>query len=120
MPIASLSSMPPHVAHSDARGITNPRLERAAREFEAVMLKELVAPMNRPGALFKDGDSDEGGVMGEYAAESLAGALSSMGGLGIADRIMKAFPGSGKCSESVVRTQSWAVEHEINRHESLK
>ena len=69
-----------------------PRLVSAAHEFEAQLMKELLKPMNQAFSSHLDGDDsedDDGGVLGEYATESLARALSNQGGLGIADRIIR-------------------------------
>lgn len=76
-----------------------PRLTRAAQEFEAQMMKELLAPLNHRSSLFDDGGEDTG-VLGEFASESLAGALSAGGGLGIADRILRAVSHSGQSPEN--------------------
>jgi Rod binding domain-containing protein len=77
-----------------------PRLLRAAHQFEAMMMKELLAPMSRGNALFDDSNGEETGVLGQFASESLAGALSAGGGLGIADRIVHALSRSGNPSAS--------------------
>ena len=74
-----------------------PRLEKAAHQFEAMMMKELLAPMAHSGDLFGNGDDDQKGILGEFASESLAGALSAGGGLGIADRIVRTPSLSGNC-----------------------
>ena len=63
-----------------------PRLVRAAHEFEAQMMKELLKPMSR--APLEETEGEDTGVLGEFASESLARALSAGGGLGIADRIV--------------------------------
>ena len=76
-----------------------PRLVRAAHEFEAQMMKELLTPMTRTDALFREDGEEDSGILGEFATESLAGALSAGGGLGIAERIVHSLsPGhtSGK------------------------
>ena len=70
-----------------------PRLVRAAHEFEAQMMKELLKPMTGNDALTGDEDSSEGnwgsnGAMGEFASEALGQALSQHGGFGMADRIL--------------------------------
>lgn len=67
-----------------------PRLVRAAHEFEAQMMKELLAPMTARDSLVGDSDSEEAGsgTLGEFASEALAGALSARGGFGMADRIV--------------------------------
>ena len=72
------------------------RLVRAAHEFEAQMMKELLAPMSRNDALPGEGDEEDSGILGEFAAESLAGALSASGGFGIADRIIHSLSGSAR------------------------
>jgi Rod binding domain-containing protein len=73
--------------------VPQPRLVRAAHEFEAQMMKELLAPLSRTGAMFGADGGEDSGIMGEFAAESLAGALSAGGGLGMADRIIRALAG---------------------------
>ena len=72
-----------------------PRLVRAAHEFEGQMMKELLKPMTdgdaSAGAENGDSDSRAGseGALGEFASEALGQALSQRGGLGIANEIVK-------------------------------
>ena len=87
-------------AASDRRPAEDPRLAKAANQFEAMMMKELLAPMARSGDLFTDSEGDQKGILGEFASESLAGALSAHGGLGIADRIIHSLSHSGNSSSS--------------------
>lgn len=56
----------------------NPRLVRAAHEFEAQMMKELLEPMRGEDALTADDEdaglgqgSGSGGALGEFASEAL-------------------------------------------------
>ena len=67
-----------------------PRLVKAAHEFEAQMMKELLKPMTESASMTGDKD-DEGstGALGSYASESLARSLSDHGGLGIANQIIR-------------------------------
>jgi Rod binding domain-containing protein len=74
---------------AEQRPVPEPRLVHAAHQFEAQMMKELLAPMTEKDPLFRDGEEKDAGILGEFASESLAGALSSGGGLGIADRIVR-------------------------------
>src|SRR3954447_9184578 len=83
---------------SDQTHGAEPRLVKAAHQFEAMMMKELLAPMARSGDLFTEGEGDQKGILGEFATESLAGALSAHGGLGIADRIVHSLSRSGNSS----------------------
>jgi Rod binding domain-containing protein len=72
-----------------------PRLVRAAHEFEGQMMKELLKPMTGGDALTgtEESDSDSGagpeGALGEFASEALGQALSQRGGFGIADKIVR-------------------------------
>ena len=77
-----------------------PRLVRAAHEFEAQMMKELLEPLTRRTA-WDEGEAEESGILGDYARESLAGALSANGGFGIADQIVGALSRSGNRSENL-------------------
>jgi Rod binding domain-containing protein len=77
----------------------NPRLVRAAHEFEGQMMKELLQPMMQGDGLGGDDDdgsgldlgsgSGSGGALSEFASEALGQALSERGGFGIADQIIR-------------------------------
>ena len=78
-----------------ASGAPNPKLTRAAHEFEAQMMKELLKPLTGSCAIDgEDSGSDaglgSGGALGEFATEALGQGLSEQGGFGIASRIIKA------------------------------
>jgi len=89
----------------------DPRLGKAAHQFEALMMKELMAPLNHPSALFAEESEEQAGALGEFASEALAGALSAQGGLGIAKQIVHSFtrtaPGHGadRISERAKNTE---------------
>jgi|CZKF01.1.fsa_nt_gi Rod binding domain-containing protein len=81
-----------------AMGVTSsavtpqPRLAKAAQEFEAQMMQELLKPLTSGNGL--DGeDSDtasgSGGALGAFASEALGRGLSEHGGFGIATGIMR-------------------------------
>jgi len=83
----------------------SPRLVRAAHEFEAQMMKELLEPMTRSASALEGDDSEESGsgpagALGTFAAEALGQAISAAGGFGIADRILKTLSHSGHPGES--------------------
>lgn len=90
-PIAALTAA---ATTADAKtGLPQPGLVRAAHEFEAQMLKELLKPMTGSTALTaedRDAEEDWGanGALGEFASEALGQAISRGGGFGIADRII--------------------------------
>lgn len=70
-----------------------PRLVRAAHEFEAQMMQELLKPLAARDALTgqdegPEGDTGSNGALGEFATEALGQAVSQHGGFGIANRIL--------------------------------
>ena len=78
------------------RDVPEPRLVKAAHEFEAQLMKELLKPMTEGNDLSGEGDArGSGGVLGEFAAETLGRALSEQGGLGIASGIVRSLSHSG-------------------------
>jgi len=80
------------VAATPRQTTPQPRLVRAAHEFEAQMMKELLKPMTGTDALTGEAESSSagsGGALGEFASEALGRALSERGGFGIANGIVK-------------------------------
>ena len=120
MPLMALSGATLPAVRSEGATTPDPRLARAAREFEAQMMKELLAPMNQRSALFEDCGGEETGVLGEFASESLAGALSARGGLGIADRIVQALSRSGHTPGTDLVTGKSPINNEMSPHKSLE
>jgi Rod binding domain-containing protein len=85
----------------DLRLVPQPRLMKAAHEFEAQLMKELLKPMTNDDAFCSDGgDLGSSGILGEFAAEALGSALSEHGGLGIASSIVRSLSHTGNPSES--------------------
>jgi hypothetical protein len=81
-----------------ASALPQPRLVKAAHEFEAQMMKELMAPLTKDstvpdvaggsGGIEDDQDSGSSGALGSFASEALGKALSEAGGFGIAHQIL--------------------------------
>ena len=92
-------------AGTEGASAPQPRLVRAAHEFEAQMMKELMKPLH-PSSSLTGSDDDAGpdtgssGALGEFASEALGQALSQRGGFGIADRIVRDLSHSGKQGET--------------------
>jgi Rod binding domain-containing protein len=85
---------------TQSSSVPQPRLVRAAHEFEAQMMKELLKPMTGNDALTGEsedsgGDSGSNAVLGEFASEALGRALSQHGGFGIANSIVHDLSHSG-------------------------
>ncbi len=103
--LVPLSSQTAQTASPGADSSPSPKLVHAAHEFEAQMMKELLAPMTGSDPdddpLFGEGDDAEdsglalgsgsgsGGALAGFASETLGQALSERGGFGIADKILR-------------------------------
>lgn len=72
-----------------------PRLFKAAHEFEAQLMKELLAPMVHAAGTDDESESGSVGALGDFAGEALAQAISLRGGLGIADSILRQLAPAG-------------------------
>jgi peptidoglycan hydrolase FlgJ len=76
----------------------NPRLGKAAHEFEASLMEEFLKPLEHD-SLFDEKSEDDSGNGGEgstgalmsYGSQALATAISERGGFGIATKIMDHF-----------------------------
>lgn len=111
-----------HAANSSAtayarKSESEPRLIRAAHEFEGQLLKELLKPMTSGSGLGNE-TSEEGseGILGEFASEALGKALSECGGFGIADGIIDRLSRSGNHSGTEAVTGN--LHFEISRFRS--
>ena len=98
MALVHLMAMPPAQAEKVSAPAPDPKLARAAHEFEGQMMKQLLAPMTASDSLTGEEDSGDpdmdsgagpGGALSQFASESLGQALSERGGFGIADRILQ-------------------------------
>jgi Rod binding domain-containing protein len=80
---------------------SHPRLVKAAEEFEAQMMQELLKPLTAGNDL--DGEDNDtasgsGGALGAFASESLGRGLSEHGGFGIATSIVRQLTPKGNAS----------------------
>jgi flagellar protein FlgJ len=100
----AITAAPAVPAASATGAAPQPRLVRAAHEFEAQMMKELMAPLNHADALTGDGDGDDAGsngALGDFASEALGRALSDRGGFGVATKIVEQLSHSGNLKARV-------------------
>lgn len=81
-----------HEAHSKhAENTASPQLQKAANEFEASFLQELLKPLSEDSMFGSGDDGDTSGSMGtvsSIAAQALADGIAKDGGLGIAKRVL--------------------------------
>ena len=112
--MGAMVSGPVNLGNALHHCVPEPRLLKAAHQFEAMMMKELLAPMSRNGSVMEDSSGEDTGILGEFATESLAGALSAEGGLGIADRIVKSLSRSGNSPVSVPTTGKLPIDSRMS------
>jgi Rod binding domain-containing protein len=88
--VLPLSAAALAASSSASASVPSPRLVNAAHEFEAAMMKELMAPLQPGHDLLGGGEDDEDSswALSSYAGEALGKALSEHGGLGIAKSII--------------------------------
>ncbi len=73
-----------------AESVPQPRLVKAAHEFEAQMMKELMAPLESGKGLLGGSEDEESSssALNSFAGEAMAKAISEHGGFGIAKSIL--------------------------------
>jgi Rod binding domain-containing protein len=82
-------SMKPDTATVSAPLSPSPKLVNAAHEFEASLMKELMAPLLPGHDLSGEDEEGSASALGEFAGEALAKAISEHGGFGIASGILR-------------------------------
>jgi len=70
-------------------GNSVPQIQAAAKQFEAIMLRQLLAPVMEPLMSAGAGGESGGGVYGYLATDVLATSLSQGGGLGLSKILEK-------------------------------
>jgi Rod binding domain-containing protein len=101
--MSSIASTLAPVSTGQASSSTTPqpRLVKAAHEFEAQMMQEMLKPLSSGNGLDgedSDSASGSGGALGSFASESLGRGLSEHGGFGIATHILQQLTPKGNTS----------------------
>jgi Rod binding domain-containing protein len=122
--MAVLAPLTAQAAPAAPTSAPSPKLVKAAHEFEAQMMKELLQPMTGEDPLFGEGDdaqdsgialgsgSGSGGALADFASEALGQALSEHGGFGIADEILRELaPAAGAQTGANVASKVTASPH---------
>lgn len=90
--MASISTITAATTAASTTATTpQPRLVKAAHEFEAQMMKEMLKPMTDSDGLTGEDNSSgsaSSSALTEFASETLGRALSDRGGFGIANKII--------------------------------
>jgi Rod binding domain-containing protein len=103
MIVNALQGVSPARADDTTERAAQPYLVKAAHEFEAAMMKELLSPLESNE---DDGAQGSTAALTSFAGEALGKALSERGGFGIATRILDQIAGrsnhSGKSAVPLV------------------
>lgn len=70
--------------------VKNPKMENAAHQFEASLMQELFAPLQKHSSDSED-ESSGGDALMSFASAAMARAISDAGGFGIARQIISHF-----------------------------
>jgi Rod binding domain-containing protein len=103
--MASIGSIDFESLAGQSAGSPQPRLVKAAHEFEAQMMNELLKPLTTSDGLTGDEDNaglGAAGALGAFASEALGRTLSEHGGLGIAESIVHSLSHAGSHAGSEV------------------
>lgn len=113
MTVAGIAGSPPEQGFQ----VPSPHLVKAAHEFEAAMMKELLAPMI-PGQEGEDTEGGSGSALSQFAGEALGKAISERGGFGIANSILKQLAPEDKRSSLAKSNHSGATSVLIEKAKS--
>jgi flagellar protein FlgJ len=84
---------------TEAKKALDPKLVKAAQEFEAVFIRQLLKPLEKAGQLGKAGPVSSGSdVYGSMMVGAVADSAASGGGIGLAEMVLKALTDSGKAA----------------------
>ena len=99
------------------------RLTRAAEEFEAQLMKELLRPLasgGLGGGEDDNGDAGSGTTMTDLAADALGRSISARGGLGIAASIVRSLFHSETPDRITSRSDTGRLFGQVNQAIPLK
>ena len=86
------ANLPPAVAGASTRTTPspNPKILHAAREFEALLLANVLGPLERSFSAISGDTAGSGSeAYQSLGMQTLAGALANRGGIGIADMVSR-------------------------------
>lgn len=81
---------PGTVESSQAKGASSEKLRKTALEFEAVLVRQMLGPLEKSLTAGMGGSSSSTPMVGSMVLESLSRAIADGGGLGLADVIEQA------------------------------
>ena len=97
------------VSQSAASAAKNQRLTKAAHQFEAMLLGEMLKPLGKTDDEAMNGESSGSNPMQSFGVEAIAGSLANSGALGFAKQIEAALAAhAGGSSDDPAGTQAEA------------
>lgn len=89
MNLGPIANLTPHHQAADADGAQLAEQRKAAQQFEAIFLRQLLGSLEKAGGF--GGASDSGSaIFGSMMVGALADSAAASGGIGLADIIFKA------------------------------
>jgi Rod binding domain-containing protein len=102
--MASAISAQSYVSAADGQAAPAPKLVKAAREFEAILLQSWLEKMNKSCLGTEESQDPAHDTVSSLGTHAIATALAARGGIGIADMILRQLqrkPQSGRDGEPV-------------------
>ena len=106
--MAGIENLPPVAPSLPQNGAEQAQIEKAAKQFESLLIGQIMKSMHEAGSSgwLGGGDDQAGEAAMELAEEQFAQALASRGGLGLARLIMQGLTArSGEPSEPKATSQ---------------
>lgn len=82
-------------AESEAKDIKAARIERAAKQFEGILLNQLLAPLVERDKSLGQNEEEDGAAnqVRQVAVQALSNAISNGGGIGVARMLVRQLQG---------------------------
>jgi Rod binding domain-containing protein len=118
-PGAAVAPAPASTSKSAAEKLKalDPKLIKAAQEFEAVFIRQLMKPLEKAGETGKGGSVNSGSsVYGSMMVGAVADSAAAGGGIGLSEMVLKALTDAGKAvpKEALPKPQPGAAPSPIN------
>ena len=107
--MSGIEKLPPSAAPLPQSGAEQAKIEKAAKQFESLLIGQIMKSMHEAGSSgwLGGGDDQAGEAAMEMAEDQFAQALASRGGLGLARLIMQGLSArSGEPVEPLTKAQN--------------
>ncbi|HEY2407700.1 MAG TPA: hypothetical protein VGI10_16950 [Polyangiaceae bacterium] len=105
-----LAAVGPTPATTESAQAPDPRVVKAARDFEAIFVRQMLRSLEKTTSLGTGHAAAGSSTYGSMVVNAMSEAVSSAGGLGLSDVLVKSFaaahPGAGRPAVSAAPAQT--------------